>query len=260
VRAHRFGAGRFKDARDPTCYLCTTVRMEAALEALEQRAAASRGTRLTPTHLVAHVLSQALKAAPDTNVVRRLGRVQRRAEVAVSLIVVQPGSGGRTDLTLVTLRNGDAKTLETLAAEVERGVQEARDGRDARMERGKRRAARVPGPLLGVAAWLVGAIQYGLNLSLTPLGLPRDPFGGVALSNVGSLGLDRGFAPLVPHTHVPLVVAMGAVRPAARVEQGAVVAARVMDLTYTFDRRAMTELEVGALAEDIVRRLERPLR
>src|SRR5262249_8561909 len=83
------------------------------------------------------------------------------------------------------------------------------------------------------------------------------PFGGVALSNVGSLGLDRGFAPLVPHTHVPLVVAMGAVRQAPRVEDGAVVAARAMDLTYTFDGRAMTELEGGAPAAAIVRRLER---
>jgi len=151
VRPHRFGAGRFQEARDPAGYLCTTVRMEAALETLEQRAASS-GLRLTPTHLIAHVLSQALQAAPDTNVVRRLGRVQRRAEVAVSLIVVQPGSGGRTDLTLVTLRNGDAKTLEALATEVEQAVQVAREGRDARMERGKRRAARVPAPLLGAAA------------------------------------------------------------------------------------------------------------
>jgi len=258
VRAHRFGESRFANARDPAGYLCTTVWMDAALEHLAQRAVAT-GLRLTPTHLVAHVLSRALRDAPDTNVLLRLGRVQRRAEVAVSLVVVQPGTGGRTDLSLITLRNGDARSLESLAAEIEQGARDARVGRDARIERGKRRAARVPAPLLGFAAWLVGALQYGLNLSLTPLGLPRDPFGGVALSNVGSLGLDRGFAPLVPHTHVPLVLAMGAVRQAARVENGAVVAARAMDLTYTFDRRAMTELEVGALAEDIVRRLERPL-
>ena len=258
MRARSLGPGRFRNARDPAGYLCTTVRMDAAHDALEQRAARS-GQRLTPTHLLAHVLSHGLRAHPDTNVLLRLGRVQRRAEVAVSLIVVQPGATGRTDLTLITLRDADARSLESVAAEVEQGVQDARLGRDRRMERGKRRAARVPGPLLGIAAWLVGALQYGLNLSLTPLGLPRDPFGGAALSNVGSLGLDRGFAPLVPHTHVPLVVAMGAVRLAPRVVDGAVQAARVMDLTYTFDRRAMTELEVGALAEDMVRRLERPL-
>jgi pyruvate/2-oxoglutarate dehydrogenase complex dihydrolipoamide acyltransferase (E2) component len=258
VRARGFGPGRFREAGDPTGYLCTTVRMDAALERLERSAAAS-GLRLTPTHLLAHVLSQSLREFPDTHVLLRLGRVERRAEVVVSLVVVQPGSGGRTDLGLVTLRNGDTRTLESVAAEIEQGAQDARQGRMVRLERSKRRAARVPGPLLGFGAWLVGALQYGLNLSLAPLGFPRDPFGGVALSNVGSLGLDRGYAPLVPHTHVPLVVAMGAVRQAPRVESGRIVAARVMDLTYTFDRRAMTELEVGALAEDIVRRLERPL-
>ena len=42
--------------------------------------------------------------------------------------------------------------------------------------------------------------MYTFNLDLSGLGMPRDAFGGVTITNVGSLGLDIAYVPLVPYT------------------------------------------------------------
>ena len=45
--------------------------------------------------------------------------------------------------------------------------------------------------LLDLISWL----NYGLNLNLSFLGIPNDPFGSVMITSVGSLGIDRGIGP-----------------------------------------------------------------
>jgi pyruvate dehydrogenase E2 component (dihydrolipoamide acetyltransferase) len=46
------------------------------------------------------------------------------------------------------------------------------------------------------------------------------------VANIGSIGLDETYPPLVPLSRVPLVVAMGAVRDEPVVEGGEVVAGK----------------------------------
>ena len=67
-----------------------------------------------------------------------------------------------------------------------------------------------------------------LNLDLRWAGIPSDPFGSVMITNVGSLGLDTAYVPLVPYSHVPILLALGAVKDSAVVEDGKVVAGKVM--------------------------------
>ena len=57
----------------------------------------------------------------------------------------------------------------------------------------------------------ISFLMYTLNLDLKFLGLPRDPFGSVMLTSIGSLGLEEAFAPLVPYSRVPIVLALGSV-------------------------------------------------
>jgi pyruvate dehydrogenase E2 component (dihydrolipoamide acetyltransferase) len=57
------------------------------------------------------------------------------------------------------------------------------------------------------------------------------------ITNVGSLGVDLAFAPLVPYSRVPILMAVGAVREAAVVKNGQVVVGQVLPLGVTIDHR-----------------------
>ena len=58
--------------------------------------------------------------------------------------------------------------------------------------------------------------------------MPKDPFGGATITNIGSLGLDTGFVPLVPYTRVPIFVAPGKIDDVPVVENGKVVPGKLM--------------------------------
>jgi len=92
-------------------------------------------------------------------------------------------------------------------------------------------------------------LQGTLNLNLSILGVPSDAFGSVMITNIGSLGLDEAYPPLVPYSRVPMVLAMGAVTDTPVVEDGKVVPGKVMRLCASFDHRILD----GAHAAKMVR-------
>ena len=252
----RLAIGSWKAPRDPSAYAALEVRMERALAYLERHRTRS-GQRLTVTHLVAKAAADALRRYPDANVLLRWYRPWVRQRVGVCVLVVQPEHLGRVDLTTANLHDADTLALPDLAAALEARVQQVRERKDRAIERGKRRSYRIPGFLLGVALRVLSFVWYTLNLDLRWVGMPRDPFGSVAITNVGSLGLERAFVAMVPYTRVHFVLAPGSVRDAAVLEGRGVVPGKVMTLTCTYDMRLIgPELaarvlhHIGAALED----------
>ena len=75
--------------------------------------------------------------------------------------------------------------------------------------------------------------------NLLPASFIRDDsmYTGAFIANLGSLGMDAGFHHLYEWGNCPIFVMVGAVHDAAVVEDGQVVAARVMNLRFTYDER-----------------------
>lgn len=252
----RLALGAYKAPRDPSAYAALEVRMERAL-AYMGRFRTRSGQRLTVTHLVAKAAADALRRYPEANVLLRWNRPWLRKRVGVCVLVVQPEHLGRVDLTTATVPDADALSLQDFAAALEARVQQVRERRDAAIERGKRRSYRTPGFLMNAALRLLSFVWYTLNVDLAWVGMPRDPFGSIAVSNVGSLGLERAWLAMVPYTRVALHLAPGAVRDIPVLEEGSLVPGKGMSLTCTFDARLL-DLElasrvlrhIGAALED----------
>ena len=234
----RLALGAYKSPYDPSAYASVEVRMERALAYVEAFRSGT-GQRLTVTHLVAKAAADALRRYPEANVLLRWNRPWGRARVGVCVLVVQPENLGRVDLTTATIPDADALSLQGFAAAMEERVQNVRHRRDAVIERGKRRSYRVPGLLMNTALRVLSFVWYTLNVDLAWLGMPRDPFGSVAVSNVGSLGLERAWLAMVPYTRVALYLAPGAVRDEPVLEGEALVPGNLMTLTCTFDARLL---------------------
>ena len=232
----RLTLGAHKSPRDPSAYASLEVRMERALAYVEAFRSRS-GQRLTVTHLVAKAAADALRRYPEANVLLRWNRPWLRKHVSVCVLVVQPEHLGRVDLTTATVHEADTLSLQVFAAELEERVRRVRERRDAVIERGKRRSSLVPGLVMNAVLRLLSFVWFTLNVDLRWVGMPKDPFGSVAVSNVGSLGLERAYLAMVPYTRVAFYLAPGAVREVPVLEGDALVPGKVMSLSCTFDAR-----------------------
>lgn len=254
----RLAIGSWRTPRDPSAYAALEVRMERALAFLEALRART-GQRVTVTHLVGKAAADVLRRHPDANVVLRWNRPYLRERVSVCVLVVQLGEHlGRVDLTTATVHDADRLSLPAFSAALEEVVERVRARRDAVIERGKRRSSLVPALLRNVVLRLLGFVWFTLNVDLRWVGMPRDPFGSVAVTNLGSLGLERGYVAMVPYTHVPFLLAPGAVRDAPVVEGGELVPGKLMTLTCTYDARVIDVELVARVLRDIGAALEDP--
>ncbi|MCP3140791.1 2-oxo acid dehydrogenase subunit E2 [Pyxidicoccus xibeiensis] len=249
----KLAIGSWETAYDPTVYGTLTVRMDRALTWLEDFRART-GVRLTVMHLVLKALAEALRRCPEANAVLRFNRIYLRQRVTVSALVARTEPGGVMRLLPVRVVDADRKGLRELAAELDAALRE-----DGVSRQGWRWVGRVPAPLLNLFTRLVSFFAVTLNMDLGRFGLPRDAFGGAVVADVGALGLDTAYLPLVPFTRVPVFLAPGAVRETAVVEGARVVVGRVMSVNASIDHRFIDGYHAGVLARTVRELLEDPL-
>jgi pyruvate dehydrogenase E2 component (dihydrolipoamide acetyltransferase) len=247
----KLAIGSWETAYDPTVYGTLTVRMDRAVAYMEAFQART-GVRLTVTHLVLKALAEALRRCPDANAVLRFSRIYLRQRITVSALVARPEGNG-TRLVPVRVEDADQKGLRELAAELDAAVRAEPETR-----RGWRLVERVPSPLLHLFTRVVSFLAVTLNLDLGRFGLPRDAFGAAVVTDVGTLGLDIAYLPLVPFTRVPVFLAPGAVRETAVVEGERVVVGKVMSVNASIDHRFIDGYHAGVLAGTIREMLEDP--
>jgi pyruvate/2-oxoglutarate dehydrogenase complex dihydrolipoamide acyltransferase (E2) component len=252
----KLAIGTWQTAYDPTVYGAMTVRMEKALAYIE-RFREKYGIRLTVTHLVTKAVAVALHRCPDANAILRFNKIYLRQGVTVSVLVVQTDQGdGKVDLTAAKIEHAENKSIKEMAEELQATIDRVRKRKEESLEKGKGLVALVPFLFMNVFLKVLSFFMYTLNLRVP--GVPRDAFGGATVTNVGSLGLDMAFVPLVPYTRVPIFVAPGAVVDEPVVEDGKVVPGKVMRLCATFDHRFIDGLHASVLAKTVREVLEHP--
>lgn len=254
----KIAIGTWNTAYDPSVYGTLTVRMDKALDYIEQFRLRT-GKRLTVTHLVTKACAEALKTCPEANSVLRFNRIYLRKTVAISVLVVQTDQGdGKVDLTAAKIEDADSKSLFEIAEEMDATVQRVRERKELSLERGKGTIGAIPFMLMNLFLRFLSFLMYTLNIDLSALGMPRDPFGSLTVTNVGSIGLETAYVPLAPYTRVPIFVAPGLVKEAPVVENGKIVVGRVMNVNATFDHRFIDGYHASVLSKTLREMLENP--
>ena len=254
----KMAIGTWQTAYDPTVYGTMRIRMDKALAYIEKFREV-HGVRLTVTHLVAKAVAEGLKRCPDANAILRFNKIYLRNKVTLSVLVVQADQGdGKVDLTAARIEDADKKSLKTLAAEMQETIDKVRNRKDLALEKGKGTIGMIPFMWMNMFLKLLGFLMYTLNLDLSGFGMPKDAFGGVTITNVGSLGLDIAYVPLVPYTNTPIFIAPGAVLDMPVVEDGKVIPGKVMSLNASFDHRFIDGFHAGILAKTVKEMMENP--
>ncbi len=233
----KIAIGTWKTTYDPSVYGTMEVQMDRAMDYLERWRAAT-GKKLTVSHMMAKAIAAGFARIPDANAILRFNRPYKRKSIGVFFQVVMTDEGeDKVDLSGATLYDVDQKSLEQCFDEFQAKVDAVRKRTDPALEKTRGLFKWMPFFLLNPFLKLVSFLSFTLNLDLRWAGLPKDPFGSVMITNVGSLGLDLAYAPLVPYSRVPMVLAVGAVKEVPVAEDGQVVIRKLMKINATFDHR-----------------------
>jgi hypothetical protein len=156
------------------------------------------------------------------------------------------------------VRDADMLSLADIARTMEAQVQKIKSKQDESFTRMKGMMGLLPGFLAHAILTASGFLLYTLNVWTSLLGSPRDPFGSVMVTNIGSLGLEMAFAPLVPYSRIPLLIALGAVKEVPIVKNGQVTVGKSIKLCATFDHRLIDGVHASAMARTVKELFENP--
>ena len=261
----RIAAVAWDAPREPNMYGTLMARADPLMAWLEVQNGSQPEAgrpRVTVSHAVARAVALTLRRHPDANALVRRGRLYLREDVDLFMEVVVPpddGAGmGRADLSGVTVRRADTKSVHDIALEVSATADRIRAGRDPDFERTKVEARLLPAPVMRRALRLVEWLQYGLNLDTTRLGAARDPFGSAHVSNVGAMGLRVGYSPLFPLARAPLVLVVGEVHEGVVAVDGAPAVRLLLPINATCDHRVVDGYHMSVMAREVQALLEDP--
>jgi pyruvate dehydrogenase E2 component (dihydrolipoamide acetyltransferase) len=254
----KLAIGTWQTAYDPSVYGTMNLRMEQAL-AYTQAFREATGKRLTVTHMMAKAAAAVFQRMPDANAILRWNRIYMRERIGVFFqVVLEDPRTGEIDLSGTVNYDPEQKTVEQIYDEFATKVERVRAAKDRKLESSRGMFRRMPYFMLNRMLRLVSFFSYTLNLNLRWMGVPKDPFGSIMITNIGSLGLQEAYVPLVPYSRVPIVLAMGAVEDAPVVEDGAVVPGKLMRVCATFDHRVLDGAHAAIMARTLRAWMEHP--
>lgn len=253
----KLSIGTWRTTYDPIVHGSTDLRMDKALAYVEEFREKT-GKRLTLTHMMAKAVSHVLEEVPDANAVLRFHTIYLRERIGVMFqVVLKDPDTGEIDLSASTLFECNEKSLEDIVDEFAHNTSLVRS-RKADTQKSRSMIQKMPGFMVHPFLRTVSFLHGTLNLNLSGVGIPSDPFGSVMITNIGSLGLDEAYPPLVPYSRVPLVIAMGAVNDAPVVQDGKVIPAKVMRLSASFDHRILDGAHTAQMVRKLRERIEDP--
>jgi pyruvate dehydrogenase E2 component (dihydrolipoamide acetyltransferase) len=254
----KLAIGSWRTTYDPSIYGSLTLRMEQALAYMAAFRAAT-GRHLTVTHMIGKAVAAVFAAMPDANAILRGNRLYLRKRTSIFFQVGSPDPvTGEIDLSGMVLRDPATKSLVAIVDECTDRIAKVKDRRDRELEGTRSLLARLPAALVAPMLRMTSFLSYELNLDLRRLGIPRDAFGSVMITNIGSIGLEEAYVPLFPNSHVPLVLAVGAIDDAPVAENGTLVVGKVMKVCATMDHRILDGAHAAVMSRTLRAWFERP--
>ena len=250
----KIAIGTWSTVGDPSVYGTLRLRADKALAYIEEFRKRT-GKRLTLSHMMAKAVAMVLAEMPDANAILRFNRIYLRDDIGVFFQVeMKDPKTGEIDLSGATLFDAHKKTMEQIVDEFQARVDKVKAGKDKELEGTRGTFKMIPYFALNAFLKVLGFFVYTLNLDLRWAGVPKDAFGSAMVTNIGSLGLEEAYVPLVPYSRVPLLVAVGAVQEEAVVEDGKIVVGKVLRCFATFDHRVLDGMHAAHMSK-VMRRV-----
>jgi pyruvate dehydrogenase E2 component (dihydrolipoamide acetyltransferase) len=140
----KIAIGTWNSMGDPSVYGTLELEVDPTLAAIQELRKRT-GVKITLTHFVGKAVGQALRKYPELNSILRFGNLYPRKNVDIFFQAATDDQG--QDLSGMTVRNVDRKTLLEIAQEIETKAKQIRAREDQTFIKTKGLFSRVPGLL-----------------------------------------------------------------------------------------------------------------
>jgi len=244
----KIALGTWQVMGDPSVY--GTIELDAThAVAYMNKIHQESGQRITLSHFVGKAIATTLERHPEINCIIRFGRFYPRKTIDLFFQVANDSSG--KDLSGLVIRDANKKSMVDISKEMDGHIHTIRKKGDPDFKKMKSTMGLIPGFIVGKIMNLVSFVTYTLNIWSPLIGSPKDPFGSVMITNIGSLGLETALAPLVPYSRVPCIVVLGALKEKPIVRDGQIVIAPMVTLSVTFDHRLVDGVHGSLMAQTL---------
>ena len=250
----KISLGTWRPNGDSQVYCELMLNAEPALKKIKELNEKSEN-KITMTHFLGKIMGRVLKEVPDLNAIVRCGNIYPRRDVDIFFHVVYE----ETELSGQVIRNIDTKSMNEIAGELSSGSKAIRSDQDITFKKIKNSWNMIPSFMSRWVLNVIGFLSYQLNINIKGMGVPKDCFGSMMITNIGSLGFSQAFVPLSPYTHTPLVLALGKTQKRAVCdENGQIIAQEQVSLCFTFDHRIMDGARGAKMAKLITTYYQNP--
>jgi pyruvate/2-oxoglutarate dehydrogenase complex dihydrolipoamide acyltransferase (E2) component len=238
----RVSIGSWRPTGDSSIYSRYDMPMREVLKLCSQK-------NINYHSFLMRALGMTIERNPHINSIIRYKRIYWRKNIDIFFHVVADEDG--EDLAGLKIENTNEKSIEDIDQEFKQKVREIKEQGDIDFKGSKFLFKVIPGFLSKCLLDLVGLVQYTFNIWSPLFGNPRDSFGSIMLTSVGSLGIDHTFSPIAPYTRIPMVISAGMVKKRPMVVEDQVVAVETIPLCFTYDHRIMDGLQFAQLMETL---------
>jgi pyruvate/2-oxoglutarate dehydrogenase complex dihydrolipoamide acyltransferase (E2) component len=243
----------WKIVDDSSVHGLLKLNADKVLEYIDQN---SDITKITLTHFMIKALAQTIKENPEANSFIRFGRLYQRKNVDIFVHIAADDDG--KELTGTVIRNADKKSIIDIANELNDVAHKYKSGQESEFDNIKGLLKILPPFILRPILLLTGFILYSLNIWSPLLGMQRDPFAGIMLTNVGSLGVDLAYTPLARYSRVSFLIALGSLQDGLKLDDGNVVKTKELNITSTFDHRIIDGVHAAKISKMLRSIFENP--
>lgn len=204
-------------------------------------AASQAGVRVTPTGIVTKAIGQVLVDHPEMNRDVRGGRLRQRE--AIDTWVTMTDEAGRLAGKRITRL--DERDLVDVQQEITQAG-EAHKAGDARSGRWVHAlVSLLPLFVLRGVARVAEFLMHTLRIPIPVMGISREGFGAVHVTNAGPFGIRHVATPIPPITGQAVLLAVGEIHEAPMVQDGEVLAGYELPITGTIDHRIVVGINAA---------------
>lgn len=243
--------GTWRTCKDPQVYSIMEVDVTDIIPMMEEYGK-EHGAKVTFSHVVGKAITYCLLRRPEINGFLRGSRIWLRKDVRLNYLVNIPGEGTekvkKATLSTTAIPDCETRTIAGIAQELSARAEVVRQQKDPEIKKNMDMWKVIPWWMmkyyLSFASWLI----YGLNINIP--GIPKDPFGSVMITNIGTLGIGPTWAPLVPYSRVPLLITLCSASKKAWVVNDEIKIRTILPVCITYDHRFMDGAQAAQMFVD----------
>ncbi|NOR76510.1 MAG: dehydrogenase [Draconibacterium sp.] len=213
------------------------------------------GTKTTITYILTLILGRAIRQqVPELNAYVKRGKIKQRKQVDATVSVLLPGG----QMGSVKVENADKLTIAEMSNEIGQQIAQSRKGNENDTMQSKTFLSSIPWPFRNWFFRLYRAVTIHWGIALPGLGLDANSFGSYVVSNIGSVGLDTGYASLLPSSNISFVMVLGSIIKKPVVINDKIEIRRIMAISATLDHRVVDGSHGGRMFRIIKHLIKNP--